>query len=202
MRKINLIVIHCSATLEGKPYNAAAIDAMHKERGFREIGYHFVVKLDGTVEEGRGLDEVGAHAQGYNAHSIGICYIGGLGRNAAGKLVGKDTRTPQQKAALANLVRQLKLKFPAARVKGHRDLSPDLNKDGKVTSEEFIKECPCFNAIPEYDGVLSDTAKGGKLRAVPQIFEMLEVDPAAPGANAAQAGGEGADAIADLAPLA
>lgn len=198
MRKINLIVVHCSATMEGKPFNAAAIDAMHKERGFRKIGYHYVVKLDGTVEQGRKEAEVGAHAQGYNGNSIGVCYIGGL--DSRGN--AKDTRTPQQKAALATLIRQLKTRFPAARVKGHRDLSPDLNRDGKVTSEEFIKQCPCFNAMPEYDGVLSDSAKGGKLREVPQMFEMLEVDPAAPGANAAQAGGEAADGIADLAPLA
>jgi N-acetyl-anhydromuramyl-L-alanine amidase AmpD len=190
MRKINMIVIHCSATLEGKAFNAAAIDAMHKQRGFKKIGYHFVVGLDGKIEEGRKLDEVGAHAQGYNANSIGICYIGGIGRNAKGNLVGKDTRTQLQKDAMANLVRQMKLKFPNARVLGHRDLSPDLNKDGKITSEEFIKECPCFNAIPEYDGVHSDTAKGGKLRSSTVSFDTAMVDPGAPGASVADAGGE------------
>jgi N-acetylmuramoyl-L-alanine amidase len=189
-RKINLIVVHCSATMEGKAFNAKAIDEMHRQRGFNKIGYHFVVLLDGTIEHGRRIEEIGAHAQGYNASSIGICYIGGIGRDAKGAIKGKDTRTPMQKDALRNLIRKLKLQYPAARVLGHRDLSPDLNRDGKITSEEFIKECPCFNAIPEYDGVLSDTAKGGALRTVSASFDTMEFDPAAPPANAMEAGGE------------
>ena len=161
MRKITLIVIHCSATVEGKPFNAAAIDAMHKERGFNKIGYHYVVKLDGTVETGRKEAEVGAHVSGHNGNSIGVCYIGGV--SVDGK--PKDTRTAAQKVALANLVRQLRMKYPSAKVVGHRDLSPDRNRDGKITPDEYIKSCPCFNVQSEYMGQNSDTSKGGSLRS-------------------------------------
>ncbi len=193
MRKITRIVIHCSATLENKAFNAVAIDAMHKARGFNRIGYHYVVLLDGTVEVGRKEEEIGAHAQGYNKESIGICYIGGIGAHPiTGKIGGKDTRTQMQKDAMANLVRKLKLKYPKARVMGHRDLSPDLNRDGVITSEEFIKECPCFNATPEYDGVLSDSAKGGKMRTVTVVLEQSIVDPARDSGSVAEAGGEAA----------
>ena len=162
MRKIRTIVVHCSATIEGKPFNAAAIDAMHRARGFNKIGYHFVVGLDGTVEEGRRVSEVGAHVSGHNADSIGVCYIGGLDAKGG----AKDTRTGPQRAAMRNLMRWLLLKFPDARVVGHRELSPDRNRDGKITSDEFIKQCPCFDAGSEYQGVRSDTAKGGALRIV------------------------------------
>ena len=170
MRSINKIVIHCSATMEGKPFNAESIRQMHLQRGFNDIGYHFVVLLDGTVEEGRSLETVGAHASGHNRFSIGICYIGGIGKTTVqgrpNVLGPKDTRTAAQKASMQNLVRQLRMKFPKAVVVGHRDLSPDLNKDGKITSEEFIKACPCFNAMTEYNGVGSATAKGGALAKV------------------------------------
>jgi N-acetylmuramoyl-L-alanine amidase len=118
--------------MEGKPFNAKAIDEMHKARGFKKIGYHYVVLLDGTVEKGRSEDEIGAHAQGSNANSIGVCYIGGiglkdnLGNRPTRTVVPKDTRTQAQKDAMSNLIRQLKLRYPNARVMGHRDLSPDV----------------------------------------------------------------------------
>lgn len=153
MRKITKIYIHCSATPEGKPFNAAAIDAMHKQRGWRKIGYHYVVLLDGTIEKGRSEDEIGAHVAGDNANSIGVCYIGGIGKDGNGRLVAKDTRTPEQKAAMRKLVGELKLRYPSAVIRGHRDASPDRNKDGKITPDEFIKDCPCFDARAEYEGV-------------------------------------------------
>jgi hypothetical protein len=146
MRKINHIVIHCSATVEGKPFNRAAIKAMHLARGFTDIGYHYIILLDGTIEKGRADDVVGAHVSGHNANSIGVCYIGGIGKN--GK--GKDTRTPAQKCAMDSLIDTLKGQYPGAKVSGHRDFSPDKNKDGKITPDEFIKECPCFDAKVEY----------------------------------------------------
>ena len=143
MRKIDLIVIHCSATKEGKDYTVGDITRWHKQRGFRTIGYHWVVYRDGTVHQGRPESEVGAHASGYNSRSIGVCYIGGLDART-GK--GKDTRTPEQKVALERLVRELLARYPGSRVVGHRDLSPDRNHDGKITPNEWTKSCPCFEA--------------------------------------------------------
>lgn len=150
MRQINLIVVHCSATPEGRDVTAADINKMHIARGFKKIGYHYVVRLDGTVETGRKENEIGAHAKGYNANSIGVCYVGGL---ASDGKTPKDTRTPAQKSALKKLLHTLKQRYPDARIVGHRDLSPDTNHNGKVDKWEWIKACPCFDAIPEYSNI-------------------------------------------------
>ena len=126
MRKIELIVVHCSATREGTDVTIDDIRQWHRKRGFRDVGYHFVVYRDGTVAKGRPLEQVGAHVKGYNRHSVGICYIGGL--SAIGEI--KDTRTDAQKVALRELLKDLKRRYPKARICGHRDLSPDRNGDG------------------------------------------------------------------------
>ena len=153
MKTIDAIVIHCSATRAGQDVRAADIDKWHKERGFDCIGYNFVIDLDGTVEVGRPLNRDGAHCNtagtsgvAYNKHSIGICYVGGLDRdgNAA------DTRTPEQKQALADLVYRLINEYPIVEVIGHRDASPDKNKDGKITPNEWLKQCPCFSVRDEF----------------------------------------------------
>ena len=133
MRKIDLIIIHCSATAEGKSFTVADIDRWHRQRGFAQIGYHYVIYLDGTIHKGRPMELVGAHCQGHNSHSIGICYIGGL---AADNKTPKDTRTPEQKAALLKLLKELKSESPAAKIHGHRDFA--------------AKACPSFNATTEY----------------------------------------------------
>ena len=154
MNKIDAIVIHCSATRAGQDVRAADIDKWHKERGFNEIGYHYVIDLDGTVEVGRPLNRDGAHCNtaglsglSYNKHSIGICYIGGLDANGN----PADTRTPEQKLALANLVYKLMDEHPGiVEVIGHRDASPDKNGDGKITPNEWIKQCPCFDVKSEF----------------------------------------------------
>lgn len=148
MKTIDAIVIHCSATRAGQDVRAADIDKWHKERGFAMIGYNYVVDLDGTVEVGRPLTRDGAHCNTsglsgspYNKHSIGICYIGGL--DAKGNPA--DTRTPEQKVALEKLVYDLIGKYPTIKeVIGHRDASPDKNGDGKITKNEWIKMCPCY----------------------------------------------------------
>ena len=148
MRRINLIVIHCSATNENEDFDVDDIREMHLAKGWSDIGYHYVITRDGQIQPGRGLNRKGAHVRGHNTGSIGICYIGGL--DSTGK--PKDTRTPQQKAALEKLDRSLKTVFPTIeRTVGHRDLSPDLNGDGTIQASERIKECPCFDAIPEYN---------------------------------------------------
>jgi len=132
MRKIDEIIIHCAATPENKPFTAKDIMRWHKERGFRTIGYHYVVLLDGTVETGRPIAEVGAHCQGHNGRSIGICYIGGVD----GKGKAKDTRTPAQKEALLALCKKLLAHYPSIqKISGHNQYankacpSFDVRKD-------------------------------------------------------------------------
>lgn len=157
MRKIDLIVIHCSATKETQNYTFDQLRRDHKARGFRDCGYHFYIRRDGTRFIGRYLDQIGAHVGdvGKNANSIGICYEGGLDKN--GK--AKDTRTEAQKEELLNTILEvltiLKKKQPDIKIRivGHRDLSPDLDGDGVVEPNEWVKLCPCFNAEPEYKGV-------------------------------------------------
>lgn len=131
MRKIDKIILHCSATKEGQQFTIKDIDAWHKQRGFKYVGYHYVILLDGTVETGRPESEVGAHTLGQNANSIGICYIGGLDANAK----PKDTRTDAQREALIKLVKELKAKYPGVTVHGHNEFAN--------------KACPSFNVKDE-----------------------------------------------------
>lgn len=105
------------------------------------IGYHYVVRLDGTVEKGREVEVAGAHCLGWNGRSIGICYIGGLDTNGN----PADTRTNEQKKSMKGLVEELKLRYRIVTVMGHRDTSPDLNGNGIIEPGEFIKFCPCFD---------------------------------------------------------
>ena len=106
MRKINEIIIHCSATTEGRHFTVEDVRRWHKDRGFADVGYHYLIYLDGSVHAGRPITQVGAHCLGHNAHSIGVCYIGGL---ASDKKTPKDTRTSRQKQALKALVQLLQL---------------------------------------------------------------------------------------------
>ena len=133
MRNINKIIIHCSATPDGKNFTVKQIDACHRQRGFNGIGYHFVIYLDGSIHVGRALAKAGAHCKGYNAHSIGVCYIGGV---AADGKTPKDTRTDAQKESLVKLITELRQQFPNASVHGHREFAN--------------KACPCFDARKEY----------------------------------------------------
>ena len=133
MRRISLIVVHCSAVPPWKRSSADDIDGWHKDKGWNGIGYHYVVRRDGTVEPGRPPEVIGSHVVGHNAHSIGVCYEGGL--DALGQKV--DTRTPEQRKALRTLLEELHKQFPRALIVGHRDLNPQ-------------KDCPCFDAVSEY----------------------------------------------------
>lgn len=153
MKTIDAIVIHCSATRAGQDVRASDIDKWHRERGFAMIGYNYVIDLDGTIEKGRPLTMDGAHCNTaglsgkvYNKHSIGICYVGGLDKHGR----PADTRTPAQKIALVKLVNELILKYPIVEVIGHRDASPDKNGDGKITQNEWVKTCPCFDVKAEF----------------------------------------------------
>ena len=147
MRKITLLIIHCSATREGEDYTVEDIDRWHARRGFGKrgihIGYHYVVYRDGSLHTGRPLEDEGAHTLHHNAHSIGICYIGGLDRNGR----PADTRTPAQKAALLQLLSDLKKRFPHAIICGHNTFSD--------------KDCPCFDAVGEYRRLQPDPPPAG-----------------------------------------
>lgn len=134
MRVIDRIIIHCSDTPEGRYVNAAEIRRWHiQERGWSDIGYHFVILLDGTIERGRPIDRIGAHCKGQNLHSIGICYVGGMTYD--GKK-SKDTRTPEQKTAMRQLVQELSRSHGPLTVHGHNEFSE--------------KDCPCFNVRAEF----------------------------------------------------
>lgn len=145
-RVITDIVIHCTATKPGYDYTANDIRKMHRAQGWSDIGYHYIVRLNGAIEPGRDVDMIGAHVSGHNAHSIGIAYVGGI--NSRGK--AEDTRTEAQKASLLALLVELRKLYPRAKISGHRDFSKDLNHDGVISPDEWIKECPCFNAADEY----------------------------------------------------
>lgn len=132
-RRINEIIVHCTATPEGRDYTVADIRAMHKAQGWVDIGYHYLIYRDGSIHEGRNVDMVGAHCQGHNAQSIGVCYVGGVARD--GK-TPKDTRTQAQKDALIHLLMQLVCLYPDATIRGHRDFA--------------AKACPSFDATKEY----------------------------------------------------
>ena len=145
-RSIQYIVVHCSATRANIPFTEEQLLKCHLQRGFKYIGYHFYITRDGELHHCRPVSEPGAHVRGFNRHSIGICYEGGL--DAQGN--PKDTRTPEQRSVLRLLVHQLLRRFRGdVRVCGHRDLSPDLNGDGVVEPAEWMKECPCFEVSRE-----------------------------------------------------
>ena len=146
-RKINKIIIHCSATPEGEDRTVEQIRKDHKAQGWSDIGYHYIIYRDGSIHTGRDVDIQGAHCadNGGNIGSIGICYIGGLEARRKGvaykDLRDKDTRTEQQKASLLSLLMDLRIQYPTAVIYGHRDL------------DEHGKKCPSFNAKSEYSRI-------------------------------------------------
>jgi len=135
MREIKYIVVHCSATPPSLDIGADEIRKWHtEERGWKDIGYHFVIRRDGSVEKGREIGRSGAHVRGYNANSIGVCYVGGV--SESGK--AEDNRTADQSRVLFATVSSLKKRWPKAEVLGHRDF-PDVRK-----------ACPCFDVKQWY----------------------------------------------------
>jgi len=141
-RKITRIVVHSTATPEGKDYTVNDIRKMHKAKGYSDIGYHYVIYRDGTLHEGRNVNISGAHARGFNATSIGIVYVGGTSateKDKNGNPKAKDTRTAEQKATLLRLLKDLRKMYPQAQIVGHRDLNATA--------------CPSFDAKTEYKGL-------------------------------------------------
>ena len=121
MRTVSLIVVHCTANRAGSTLRMADIDRYHRSLGWRGCGYHYVIPIDGTIEQGRREAQVGAHCKNHNVHSIGVAYVGGL---AVDGKTPQDTRTAAQKRALKWLLRNLRSRYPNALVVGHCDLDP------------------------------------------------------------------------------
>ena len=136
MRSINEIIIHCSATREGQQVTVDTIKDWHLAKGWNDIGYHFYIDLDGTINKGRDIDKMGAHCKGHNRNSIGICYCGGV--EADGK-TPKDTRTQEQKDSLLNVLKTLKAMYPEAVIYSHNEFA--------------AKACPSFDATEEYENI-------------------------------------------------
>lgn len=149
-RRVNLIVIHCSASPENVNYTFDQCIKDHKARGFTACGYHRFISKDGTIYIGRHFDKQGAHVLNNNKESIGICYEGGLDSNKK----AKDTRTTAQKESLLKCISEALAYGKVTRITGHRDLSPDLDGDGVVEPDEWVKACPCFDAENEYKHLL------------------------------------------------
>ena len=132
-RVITEIIVHCTATKAGKDYTVDDIRRWHKQQGWSDIGYHYVVYRDGSIHEGRNVNIAGAHCSGHNTHSIGVVYVGGLGRDG---IMPRDTRTKAQAEGLRRLLMELRRLYPSAKIFGHKDFAP--------------KACPCFDARNEY----------------------------------------------------
>ena len=136
MREITKIIVHCTATPEGREVDVEEIRKWHTEapRNWSDVGYHFHIKLDGTLQEGRPIERTGEHCARQNFCSIGISYAGGMTKDMK---EAKDTRTPEQKDVLTDFLHELKEQYPKAKIYGHRDFSP--------------KACPSFDARSEYE---------------------------------------------------
>ena len=135
-RTIKEIIVHCTATPEGRIETVQSIRNMHKAKGWSDIGYHYLIGLNGECWEGRNVNLIGAHCEGHNSNSIGVCYVGGVDK----KMQAKDTRTEKQKDALVALLKDLRKLYPKAKIYGHHD----FNKG---------KSCPCFDAKNEYKNI-------------------------------------------------
>lgn len=134
-KQIAEIIVHCTATPVGRQLRVRDIAAYHRQRGFEDIGYHYLIGLGGEVEKGRPSEMIGAHCLGHNDCSIGVAYVGGLNANCN----PADTRTEAQKKSMLELLAKLKLQYPSAKIHGHRDFA--------------AKACPCFDATKEYSNL-------------------------------------------------
>ena len=132
MRDIDKIIIHCSATPEGRDVKTSTIKQWHTAKGWSDIGYHYVIELDGSVNMGRDIDRIGAHTRGENTGSIGISYVGGMDANMEHP---KDTRTAKQKEGLKCLISDLRSTYGDLTIHGHNEFAS--------------KACPSFDVQKE-----------------------------------------------------
>ena len=132
MRDLKRVILHCSATPEGREFGAEDIRRWHINRGWTDIGYHYVIHIDGLIETGRPVSIQGAHTSGENEDSVGVCYIGGLDLS----MDAKDTMTVPQEIAFVELVNSLRLIFGDLFIHGHNEYSP--------------KACPSFSVEEKF----------------------------------------------------
>lgn len=144
-RVINYIVIHCTAGAQKQA--TADIKKMWKAMGWKSPGYHYLISMDGSVEQLADEAKICNGVAGHNANAIHVSYKGGWDLK---KGVSLDNRTQQQKDSMLNLLIELKARYPKAKILGHRDLSKDLDGDGVVEKHEWIKVCPSFDAVNEF----------------------------------------------------
>ena len=147
MREIKYIAVHCTASLQHTTIKE--LQQEFRRKGWKNPGYHYVVAADGAITQLLDNEKVSNGVKGFNSVSVNVAYIGGI--DTTGKPI--DNRTDEQKASLRSLLKLLHKTYPTAVIQGHRDFSPDLNHDGRITSNEYIKACPCFDAKKEYANI-------------------------------------------------
>jgi N-acetylmuramoyl-L-alanine amidase len=139
--KVKYLVVHCADTTVNMDIGAKEINEWHKARGWDGIGYHYVIRRNGKIENGRALTVRGAHVEGYNGQSIGVCLVGGAKKGAGGKLTPESNFTPEQWATLKDLLLGLTKKFPGAVPVGHNDLT-DKKACPSFKVADWIKTLP------------------------------------------------------------
>lgn len=140
-RQIKHIFVHCTATLPTA--TVESIQQGWRSIGWKNPGYHYIIKADGTIVSLQPEDKAANGVKGYNAHAIHVAYIGGL-RMLNGTKIYEDTRTLEQMAGLRQILRELRGRYPKAIILGHRSVW------GEYTPEKWHKQCPCFNALKAY----------------------------------------------------
>ena len=149
MRTITRIFVHCTASWQNTT-TVESLKAEFRQKGWKAPGYHWVIFPNGKVVQMLSEELVANGVKDYNAHSIHVAWVGGIEKNAIGKIISVDNRTANQKLALFDILTKLKMKYRSAQIMGHRDISPDLNHNGVIDPWERIKDCPCFDAMVEY----------------------------------------------------
>ena len=143
MRQIKYIAVHCTAGSRKSTVNDLL--AEFKKKGWKAPGYHYVITSDGKIHQLLDTEKVSNGVKGYNSVTVNVAYTGGMD--------GVDNRTDEQKKSLIILLKLLRKRYPDAVIQGHRDFSPDLNGNGKIEKNEWIKMCPSFDAKTEYKGI-------------------------------------------------
>lgn len=147
MRQIKYIAVHCTAGSQRQTIDD--LRAEFRRKGWKNPGYHYVVRPDGSIAQLLAEEQVSNGVRGYNSVSLNVAYIGGI--DASGRAV--DNRTPAQKQAMLSLLKLLRKRYPKALIRGHRDFSPDLNGNGRIEPAEWTKQCPSFDATTEYAAI-------------------------------------------------